>query len=46
MIQVEVVFFVKTYQFQITAKNLILSFLSILGLTTQKYKSNLFQFAV
>ena len=46
MIQVEVVFFVKIYQFIITAKNLIFSFLTSLGLKTQKNQSNFLPFAV
>jgi hypothetical protein len=46
MNQVEAVFFVKTYQSKITAKNLILSFLTMLGFNIKKNQSNLLQFAV
>jgi len=40
------VFFVKTYKFKITAKNLILSLLTTVGFNMKKNQSNLLQFAV
>jgi hypothetical protein len=46
MTQVEAVFFVKTYQSKITAKNLILSFLTMLSFNIKKDQSNSLQFAV
>ena len=46
MMQVEAIFFVKTYTYKITAKNLILSLFAILGFNPKKDQSNLLQFAV
>jgi len=46
MNQVEAVFFVKTYPSKITAKNLILSFLTTLSFNIKKDQPNLLQFAV
>ena len=46
MNQVEAVSFIKTYIFIITAKNLILSFLTFVGFQIKKSQSNFVKFAV
>ena len=46
MIQVEAVFFIKTYIFIITAKNLILSFLTFVGFQIKKNQLNFVSLAV
>jgi len=46
MTQVEAVSFTKTYIFIITAKNLILSFLPLVGFQIKKNQSNFVRFAV